>query len=365
MADFFDPMDYLAYLRRNARFAVLAIAAAVGLTAAASFVLPKQYTAVATLVIEPPSAMDPRASTTVSAVYLESLKAYEQYAASDSLFEKARQKFHIEDGPGAPASEALRRRVLRVTKLTDTKVLQIRATLQDPKLAQALVQYLAEETVALNRSVANQGERDALIEVRKQVDDAGAKLTQAREQFNAAAAVGSETMLEDEVRSLSDRKARWSEQMAEANTSVAELSARSGSPQEIAGLRARATALDAQIAAANRELATKSAALAAARGRVDRAGDQLRTASADFDAMSRRANELAASGGLRTEQLRIIDPGIVPQQPSFPNTPLLIGSALLISMMLSLAWLSLRYGLDRQRGWQARSEFKVTRGAGR
>src|SRR5437868_15392221 len=124
MADFFDPIEYLAYLRRHTKFAALAICAAVGLTAVASFLLPKQYPAVATLVIEPPSGMDPRAATTVSAVYLESLKAYEQYAASDSLFEKARQKFHIEDGPGAPASEALRRRVVRVTKLTDTKVLQ-------------------------------------------------------------------------------------------------------------------------------------------------------------------------------------------------------------------------------------------------
>ena len=365
MADFFDPIEYLAYLRRNAKFAVIAICAAVGLTAAASLLLPKQYTAVATLVIEPPSGMDPRTATTVSAVYLESLKAYEQYAASDSLFEKARQKFHLEEGPGAPSAEALRRRVLRVTKLTDTKVLQIRVTLLDPKLAQALVQFMAEETVALNRSVANQGERDALIEVRKQVDDAGAKLTRAREQFNAAAAAGSEGMLEDEVRSLSDRRARWSEQMAEANTSVAELTARAGAPEEIAGLRARATALESQIGAVNRDLAAKSAALASARARMDRAGDQLRTASAEFDAMSRRANELAASGGLRTEQLRIIDPGIVPEQPSFPNTPLFIGSALLISAMLSLAWLSLRYGLDRQKAWPARSEFKVTRGGSR
>ena len=183
MADFFDPIEYLAYLRRNAKFVILAIGTAVGLTAAISFLLPNQYTATATLVIEPPSGMDPRAATAVSAIYLESLKTYEQFAASDSLFEKARQRFHLEEGPGSPATEALRRRVLRVTKLPDTKVLQIRATLRDPKEAQALVQFLAEETVALNRSVGNQGEREALTVVRKQVEEAGTKLVQAREQF--------------------------------------------------------------------------------------------------------------------------------------------------------------------------------------
>jgi uncharacterized protein involved in exopolysaccharide biosynthesis len=379
MADFFDPIEYLAYLRRNAKFVILAIGTAVGLTAAISFLLPNQYTATATLVIEPPSGMDPRAATAVSAIYLESLKTYEQFAASDSLFEKARQRFHLEEGPGSPATEALRRRVLRVTKLPDTKVLQIRATLRDPKEAQALVQFLAEETVALNRSVGNQGEREALTEVRKQVEEAGTKLVQAREQFNAASAGGQEAVLGDEVRDLSDLKGRLNEQLSSANTALAEFSARAGVQvngfaaadsrenlqQEIAGTRARATALAAQIATVSVNLNAKAAALAAAHARTDRTTDQLRAASAEFDAMSHRANDLAVSGGLRTEQLRIIDPGIVPQAPSFPNIPLLTGAALLLSLILGLAWLSLRYGLEQQRARSVRSEIKVARSGGR
>jgi uncharacterized protein involved in exopolysaccharide biosynthesis len=387
MADSFDPIEYLAFLRRNWKFAAIAIATAVGLTAAASFLLPDQYTATATLVIEPPGGMDPRGSTAVSAIYLESLKTYEQYAASDSLFEKARQKFHLEEGPGAPATETLRRRVLHVLKLPDTKVLQIRATLPDPQQAQALVQFLAEETVALNRSVGNRSEAEALTEVRKQVDVAAAKLAQAREQFNAASAGGSEGVLADEVRDLSDLKGRLNEQLAEANTSLAEFSARAGvqtngfAPgfdasasreslqQEIAGARARGTALAEQIATVNRDLTQKAAALAAARARTDQGRDQVRAADADFEAMSHRADELTGSSGLRTEQLRIIDPGIVPHQPSFPNMPLFTGAALLISALLSLAWLSLRYGLNQQRARtllrESRSEFKVTRSANR
>jgi uncharacterized protein involved in exopolysaccharide biosynthesis len=383
MADFFDPIEYLAYLRRNWKFAAIAIGAAVGLTAMASLILPNQYTATATLVIEPPSGMDPRGATTVSAIYLESLKTYEQYAASDSLFEKARQKFHLEEGPGTASTEALRRRVLRVTKLPDTRVLQIRATLRDPKQAQALVQFLAEETVALNRSVGNQSEHEALAEVRKQVEEAGSKLVQARDQFSAAAAGGVEGVLANEVRDLSDLKGRLNEQLAEASTSLAELSARAGAQtsgfaaadgrenvqQDLAAARARGTALAGQIAGVNRDLTQKAAALAATRARTDRSQDQLRAADAAFEAMSRRANELSASSGLRTEQLRIIDPGIVPQQPSFPNMPLFTGAALLIGAMLCLAWLSLRYGLEQQRARtllrNSRSEFKVARSGNR
>ena len=383
MADFFDPIEYLAFLRRNWKFAAIAMGTAVALTAAASILLPKQYTATATLVIEPPGGMDPRGATAVSSIYLESLKSYEQYAASDSLFERARQKFHLEEGPGSAATETLRRRVLRVLKLPETKVLQIRATLRDPQQAQALVQFLAEETVSLNRTVGNQSEHDALSEVRKQVEEAGGKLVQARDQYNAAAAGGTQAVLSDEVRDLSDLKGRLNEQMAEANTSLAELSARAGVqtngvappesrenlPQEIAAARARVTALAGQIARVTQDLNQKAAALAAVRARTERSADQLCAADAAFEAMSRRANELAGSSGLRTEQLRIIDPGIVPQQPSFPNPPLFTGAALLISAMLCLAWLSLRYGWEQQRARtlfrKSRSEFKVASGGNR
>lgn len=383
MAEFFDPVEYLAYLRRSWKFAAVAIGAAVCLTAAASLILPKQYTATATLVIEPPSGMDPRGATAVSAIYLESLKSYEQYAASDSLFERARQKFHLEEGAGSPATETLRKRVLRVLKIPDTKILQIRATLPDPKQAQALVQFLAEETVALNRSVENQSEHDALAEIRKQIDDASAQVASARERFNAADAAGVEGVLADEVRDLADLKGRLNEQLAEASTALTELSARAtvqsngfaaadsreNLQQEIAAARARETALKGQIASTNLNLTQKAAALAAARARADRSRDELRAAQTAFDAVSRRANDLAGSAGLRTEQLRVIDPGIIPQQPSFPNLPLFTAVGLLLSAILSLGWLSLRFGLEQQKARMqfrnSRSEFKVARSGGR
>src|SRR5436190_13458982 len=378
MADYFDPIEYLAFLRRNAKLAAIAIGTAVLLTAAVSFLLPKQYTATATLVIEPPAGTDARGATAVSAIYLESLKAYEQFAASDSLFERARQKFHLEEGSGS-ATEALRKRVLSVVKLPDTKLLQIKATLQDARQSQALVQFLAEETVALNHSVENQSEHEALTEVRKQVQEAGAKLAQTRGEYNAAVAEGAESVLGDEVRNLSDLKGRLNEQLANAATSLAELSARSDAQakgfaagdsrenlqQDIAAARARSAALTTQMASVSRDLAQKASALAAARARADQSADQLRAANTAFEAMSRRANELAGSSGLRTEQLRIIDPGIVPQQPSFPNTPLFTAVALLFSALLTLAWLSLRYGLEQQRVRSARSEMKVARSGGR
>ena len=126
-----------------------ACATAVLLSLGISLLLPKRYTATATIVIEPPGGNDVRAATSVSPVYLESLKTYERFAASDSLFARAAEKFGLQRTD--PSSiESLKQRVLKVVKLRDTKILEISATLPDPKLAQGFVQYLAKETVNMS-----------------------------------------------------------------------------------------------------------------------------------------------------------------------------------------------------------------------
>ncbi len=80
----------------------MAVVLAAAVAVVACLVLPKQYTATATLVIEPPGG-DPRSATAVSSIYLESLKSYETFASSDSLFAKACEKFHLLDGPNESA----------------------------------------------------------------------------------------------------------------------------------------------------------------------------------------------------------------------------------------------------------------------
>src|SRR5258708_11365300 len=112
---------------------------------------PKRYTATASIVIEPPGGADARSATVLSPVYLESLKTYEHFAASDSLFVGAAEHFHLVSPAGSQAIESLKRGILKVSKIRDTKILEISATMQDPNLAQRLAQYVAGETVNRNR----------------------------------------------------------------------------------------------------------------------------------------------------------------------------------------------------------------------
>ena len=70
----FDAYQYLGHLRRRSRFILLVCAAAGLLALIVSFLIPKEYTATATVVIDPPAGSDPRTSTAVSPVYFESLR---------------------------------------------------------------------------------------------------------------------------------------------------------------------------------------------------------------------------------------------------------------------------------------------------
>jgi succinoglycan biosynthesis transport protein ExoP len=361
MTDSFDPIEYIEYVRKRWKFTAAVVILAGVAAVVICLLLPKQYTAVATLVIEPPGG-DPRSATAVSSIYLESLKSYEAFASSDSLFAKACGKFHLLDGNSAPSLESFKRRVLRVDKLKDTKVLDISVTLPDPAQAQALVQYLAEETVALDRGIARAGDQELLDNSRQQLEVARKELDDARTE--AASAAGSEPVLDNEVQSLQDRKAVAETQRTEANMTLAESSAREDQ-ESAAASRAGIAALTADIGAMQRNLDAKSAALAALRARRQLIDDRLHSAEDKFERAAKRGDDASASAMFRTEQLRIVDPGIIPQRPSFPDPPLAAVAAVVIASALRLVWLTFQFGLTRQREKPARAGLRMAGSGGR
>jgi capsular polysaccharide biosynthesis protein len=376
-ADSFEIFEFVDYARQRWRGAAIICGSAVAAALALSLLLPKEYTATASMIIEPPAASDPRISTAVSPVYLESLKTYEQFASSDSLFARACAKFHLLSGPNAPAIESFKRRVLRVNKPKDTKILQIAVTLGDPRQAQRLVQFLAEETANLNRAVDRASESEMVEQARNQAARASAELTQAQSVL-AAAGSGQDSLLEAQLSALSKLESDVRGQMVEANGLIAEYEAResalnksaassaelSALRQELAAERAKAASLAASHDSITRDLASKSTALAQAKARRETAEARVRTAQIAYETAAKRVLEVEGFVGTHAEQLRIIDPGIVPQRPSFPNMPLNCAAALLIGAVISIAYTAMRFGLERQRVRFARASFKVARGGG-
>ncbi|HEY4361472.1 MAG TPA: hypothetical protein VGN17_10895 [Bryobacteraceae bacterium] len=359
----FHSGDYIDFLGARWRWFAAAIAAAVLVAAAACLLLPKQYTATATLVIDPPGS-DPRPATSVSPVYLESLKSYEAFASSDTLFAKACEKFHLLEAQGAPALETFKRKVLRVDKLKDERVLEISVTLPHPQQAQALVQYLAEETVSLNRALSSAADREPLQAVQAQLDVAVAELEKARAEQSTVTAAGSEPVLESEAQALADLGSRTEAQKIDANLQLAESTAR-GDQAGAAAARARVAALEKDVIRLQHDVDEKATALASLRSRRMHADDRLRSGEEAFDNARRRFDDVIASTRFRSEQLRVVDPGIVPQRPSSPNLLLSVVAAAALSFVACLIWLTLRFGLAGQKERAQRPNLRIAGGGGR
>jgi uncharacterized protein involved in exopolysaccharide biosynthesis len=355
MAKRFEALEFLSHLRARWKFMAGTAAAAVILTLIASWLLPERYTSTATLVIEPPAGSDPRAATAVSAVYLESLKSYEEFAASDLLFARAAEKFQLSGG----SLESLKRRVLRVSKPKDTRVLTIEVTLRDPARAQAVAEYLARETIQLNRSIAQSADDDLDADLEKQIEEARSDLDKARAEMKDAEAGGTVDGLMSEIRDLAELRFRTSEQLISARALQAEQGDQSS---DAASTRARIAALEREKAALDREAANHQAALASSRARISRAEDRVRVARLRLEAISQRRTELVAQSGSRIEQLRLVDPGAVPQEPSFPRPALFSAAAFAIALVLSLAYVTFEFGLSRERRRTVEPELRVARG---
>jgi capsular polysaccharide biosynthesis protein len=156
-----DVFRYISYVRQRWRLVACTCLIAVALAGGVSAMLPRMYTATARILIEPPAQTDPRAVMAISAIYLESLKTYEDFATSDSLFQKAVERFQLRAAGSRSSFESLKKNVLKAAIVRNTRILEISTTLRDPEKAHALAQFLAEQTVATNRALIQQSEREA------------------------------------------------------------------------------------------------------------------------------------------------------------------------------------------------------------
>jgi capsular polysaccharide biosynthesis protein len=232
--------------------------------------------------IESPAAGDLRASMAVSPVYLESLKSYASLASGDRLFADAIEHLHLQR---SRSIEQLKQAVLKVTIPRSTKVLEIAATLPDPRQAQALANYIAEQTVALARDLALEADRDALADAQKQRDEARAQLE----------------------------------------------------PSEPA-------AVNSAAGSANAARSTKSESLQLA-----------------IEAAQMHLQEVRSTAGYRAERLKIFDPGVVPERPSWPNIPLILLAAVLVALAASLLYVTFEFNYRMEKSAAPRAVAPLAR----
>lgn len=335
---------YLSFLGSRWRFIAVSCAVAVSLALAVSLLRTKLYTATCRILIEPPTGTDIRGALAVSPIYLESLKTYEHFAGSDNLFLRALDRFQLRRRFPDRTIESLKTGILKVGMVRDTKILEIKVTLPDPKIAQALALYLGDETVTLSRSVDEEGDRELTQSIEKEEADAQGRLNRSETAWIRMLAQQPVDSLQQDVQSGGDLKSSLRRQLLRAEADASE-----GASGEAAASRARADTLRKQLAGVERDLAAREEQLARRLGERDRV-DTERTASQEaYSAVETRLNQARAGLGYRSERLKIIDPGIVPEQPSAPNIPLRVFAALVLGLVVPVIYLTLELSYRTQR----------------
>jgi capsular polysaccharide biosynthesis protein len=346
----FDAFEYIDYLRRRWHMIAIACVVAVLLAGGISLLLPKQYTATASIVIEPPGGSDARLTTAVSAMYLESLKTYELFGNSETLFAQATEKFHLRSNESQPL-ESLQHRVLKVSKLRDTKVLQVSATLPDPKRAQALAQYIAEETVGMSHGESLASDRDFIDLAEKQAAEAQQRFNELQTAWNAIVVNEPVESLQTEIDADIELRGKVEEQLGVAESDSAEYQQQDGTfaREQRNAAQARAVLLAKHSRELREAIAQKTAMLALRTAKRQGIETSLKLAQKSYETIAGNLLQSRATAGTHAEQLRIIDPGMVPQRPSSPNTSLNIMAALFAALILSIAYLSFAFVFARKR----------------
>jgi capsular polysaccharide biosynthesis protein len=344
-----NAFEYIDYLRLRWRLIVAACVSAIALSFGASMLLPKRYTATASIVIEPPAGNDVRTATAVSPVYLESLRTYERFAASDTLFAGAVEHFHLATGENARTIESLKQQVLKVTKLRDTKILEISATLPDPVLAQRFVNYVAEETVKLSRGESAATDREVIGEAERQAAEAQQRLDLAQQALVANAARAPDGALQPQIEADVDLLEKIHQSLLETRGDIAEFQDQADYAKELPGLRAKGAELEKRAAELEKSIERKSALASERAAQRQKLDLNLKMAQTASESSAARLRDVRATAGTRGERLRVIDPGVVPQRPSSPNVALNVLVALLLTLIALVAYLTASFSYRKRR----------------
>ncbi len=344
-----DGLEFLEYLWRRRAMVAAACGIAVVIAGAVSAFLTPRYTATASLLIESPSGNDPRAATAVSTVYLESLKTYELLASSDTIFARALDDLNLRSKYPRASIESLKQRMLALNKPTNTSIIEISATLDDPRQAQALAQYIAEHTVQLNAQLDEQSNQAVLQEPQRTFDEAIARRVRAEKAREGFAKTTSVEALSKEVSATEDLREEVELDLARARAELAQDTARQApsAQLDLPAERARVQELEAQDRRLGDQLKQKESALEELGHTRDALDAELKSARGSEDASQAKLGDAHASSAFRGMRLRILDPGIVPQRASFPNTPLNLAVAFLFSLAASIAFVAIRFGYGR------------------
>jgi polysaccharide biosynthesis transport protein len=371
MSESFDVFRYTSYLRSRWRWIAVSCLSAVALAVGGSMLMRRQYTATTQIVIEPPAGSDLRAAMTVSPIYLESLKTYEHFAGGDQIFQKAIDQFQLRAQFGAKPIESIKKAVLRVDIVRNTRILEIAVTLPDPSKALAMARYLAQATVDLNRTMVGEGDHDLVEGIAKQESDARARLSDVDTQWAKQLSQEPVETLQADLKHSADLRSGILQQMQATELEAADSAERAkhltaaqqaDARQEGADASARLDQMRKQLESLDHQNALTEQLLAQRISHRDKLEADRKDAQTALTSLETHLREARTEEGYRGDRLKIIDPGVVPERPSSPNLPLNVAAAMLLGLVLPILYLTLALSYEEQRAGRRVDYHPVSKG---
>lgn len=351
-----DAFHYVSYMRSRWRLIAASCGIAGVLAVGVSLLQTREYTATARILIEPPAGSDLRAAMAVSPIYLESLRTYEEIAGSDSQFRKAIERFGLRPLLGGRPIESLKKRVLKVRLVRNTRILEIAVVLPDAAKAQALAQFLAESTVELNRSMVSAGDRDLQHGLEDQAAEARTRLDGIETQWARLLAAEPVEDLKASMENSADLRSKLQQDVVNVELEIAD----STQPRtDIAAAQSRLAELRKQLQTLDRQTGEREKLLAMRMAHRDKLESERRAAQTGLATMEATLREAHSNSGFRGERLKIVDPGIVPERPSSRALPLNLAAALLLGLVLPILYLAIELNFREHRAIARRDLYQT------
>jgi len=243
-----------------------------------------------------------------------------------------------------------------VAIVRNTRILEISATLPDPRKAQVLARFLADSTVEMNRTMSSEGDQDFVRNVERQERDTRARLQETEDSWARQLAAEPVGELQSALESAGEMRSTIEQQIQSAELEVADAVEREKegvNAEEIrrqaAGARARLQEMRKQLRVLDSQSAEREKLLAARLAHRERIEAERKAGSTALAAVETRLREARNDAGSRGERLRVVDPGIVPERPSSPNIPLNLAAALLLGLVLPVLYFTLEMNYQEQR----------------
>jgi len=304
----------------------------------------------------------------VSPIYLESLKTYEHYAGSESLFTNALDHFGLRNATGHAPIETLKRKMLKVEIVRNTRILEISITFPDPAKAHALANFIADATIQLANSTIAESNRDLVRGIEQEAQEVRARLQQTEDEWSKLLSTEPIAELESAMEAAGNLRSKLEEYIAASDLEIADNAARlkqakPGQQAEIQlqsqNAQARSAEMRKQLEDVGRRNTERERLFSIRRAHRDKLESERKARLAELATVETRLREARGEAGYRGERLKIIDRGIVPERPSSPNIPLNLAGALIASLTLSILYVTFEMNCREGRAATPRTVLKI------